>query len=418
MYILYVDNYRGFKNSIIPLYDVNFFVGENSTGKTSILSLLTLVSNNSFWFTSDFNTDDIQLGSYQNISSKSDFTIGFYTHNPDQESKENFLQSFIFRYVNDDGISALKESLFFVNNTIHFALFDYNTIKYSIIDNIKLNNADAFKNFEQILDYWKKRDYTDNKGTSASISASRFTPRFAYKTTTNNSPAPTPLLPIILNWNGPIRTKPKNLYIGFKIPTGSEGEHIPYYLKYIIENRNNNEEFLKNINNFGKESGLFDEIGIKKYGKLKYDPFEINIKFHKKPYNILYVGYGVSQILPILVGILGEGEGEYYAIQQPEVHLHPKAQSAFGDLIYYLSSKEDKKFLIETHSDFIIDRFRLALKKSDIKNIKAQVLYFTREQNLNKVYPIEILQNGKYSKNQPKKFKEFFIKETMEMLDI
>ena len=69
MLILYVDNFRGFSDCYIPILDVNFLVGENSTGKTSILSVLCLLSRTSFWFRPDFNTEEVQLGTFkENVS--------------------------------------------------------------------------------------------------------------------------------------------------------------------------------------------------------------------------------------------------------------------------------------------------------------------------------------------------------------
>ena len=46
---VYMDNYRGFSNAAIPLRQVNFLVGENSTGKTSFLELLDVLSYGPFW---------------------------------------------------------------------------------------------------------------------------------------------------------------------------------------------------------------------------------------------------------------------------------------------------------------------------------------------------------------------------------
>ena len=43
MKTLYLDNYKGFVKTFIPCLDVNFFVGENSTGKTAILNLLNII---------------------------------------------------------------------------------------------------------------------------------------------------------------------------------------------------------------------------------------------------------------------------------------------------------------------------------------------------------------------------------------
>ena len=87
MITLYMDNFRGFKDTYLPLKDVNFFVGENSTGKTSVMALLSILSTPRFWETFDFKTDFIDLGYFSEISAHSEeFTIGFYTDFENDES--------------------------------------------------------------------------------------------------------------------------------------------------------------------------------------------------------------------------------------------------------------------------------------------------------------------------------------------
>ena len=59
MKILFVENFKGFKKEYLEFKDFNFFVGENSTGKTSLLSLINLVSRPNFWLSPDFNDGEI-----------------------------------------------------------------------------------------------------------------------------------------------------------------------------------------------------------------------------------------------------------------------------------------------------------------------------------------------------------------------
>lgn len=130
------------------------------------------------------------------------------------------------------------------------------------------------------------------------------------------------------------------------------------------------------------------------------------------------VGYGVSQSLPIVVDIFARSASYWYAIQQPEVHLHPKAQAALGDLICQMAEEEKKKFFIETHSDYLIDRFRLRYGAAELDNLECQTLFFERHKTGNRVTPIDILPNGDYSDDQPAAFRDFFIKEQMALLGL
>ena len=110
-------------------------------------------------------------------------------------------------------------------------------------------------------------------------------------------------------------------------------------------------------------------------------------------------------------------ENSTLVIQQPEVHLHPKAQAALGEFIYNIHIFEKQNFLIETHSEYLINRFRIISSKNKEKNIDSQVIFFERTDKGNKIHVIEI-HNGQYSENQPASFSDFFIKEELKLLEI
>ena len=107
-------------------------------------------------------------------------------------------------------------------------------------------------------------------------------------------------------------------------------------------------------------------------------------------------------------------------MQQPEVHLHPKAQSAFGKILYLFAEKNEKKFFVETHSDYIIDRFRYSLKKRKPtdKLITSQVLFFEKKEDKNIIHHIDIKNDGTYGEKQPNTFRDFFIKEELMKYEI
>src|SRR6266436_9344091 len=109
-----------------------------------------------------------------------------------------------------------------------------------------------------------------------------------------------------------------------------------------------------------------------------------------KALNLSTVGYGVSQSLPVLTEVFLRPHGSWFAIQQPEVHLHPKAQAALGDVFFEMATVEHKRFLVETHSDFAIDRFRMNYRKADSKKPNSQILFFERRDKRSVVTPLTI----------------------------
>ena len=78
------------------------------------------------------------------------------------------------------------------------------------------------------------------------------------------------------------------------------------------------------------------------------------------------VGYGISQVLPILVRVLTTRNAKFL-LQQPEVHLHPKGQAELTSLLVEISKRNRNSFVIETHSDYMIDRVRIEIMKGNIK---------------------------------------------------
>lgn len=90
---------------------------------------------------------------------------------------------------------------------------------------------------------------------------------------------------------------------------------------------------------------------------------------------ITHVGFGISQVLPIVVAGLRMNEGEILILEQPEIHLHPKIQSLLFDFLYGLTRK-GVKIIVETHSDHFINRMRLRVAE-DLTNTMAEKMNLT-----------------------------------------
>ena len=450
---LYLNNFRGFTNTYLPFKKVNFFVGENSTGKTSILSLVDLLSDFNFWFYQIFSTKNTQFVSFEEIVSKDSenrkyFQIGLssddfltQTKVTDHFYNEDY-KAVLMTFRNDDGIPKIQKFNYVTNAfEIHCYINEDGNILY------KANKTNLSKDIKLkpniFIDKWVSESiYPDSDYNTIKEPKSIPFPFSGianlrgiieielskeYKEIKQLGGLQIPTLFPGIRWMGPIRAKPQRTYDSYNVDYSSEGSHIPYLLSSIVRNKNNSKSIkvMKLLLKFGKESGLFDSIEIKPFGDSKFSPFELDVVLNQKAVKLINVGYGVSQILPILTEILYSDNGSWFAIQQPEIHLHPKAQAFLGELIFTQSIDEDKRFIIETHSDHIIDRFRIASRNyrlsNNLKNdstIKAdsQVIFFERDSKGNKLYSISILPDGNYSKEQPESFRDFFLKEELNLL--
>jgi predicted ATPase len=92
--------------------------------------------------------------------------------------------------------------------------------------------------------------------------------------------------------------------------------------------------------------------------------------------NIADVGFGVSQILPILVEGLRMPRNGTLLLEQPEIHLHPNLQMQMAD--YFISlALSKKRLIIETHSDHIINRLVRRIVEDTKLNLKDLIgIYF------------------------------------------
>ncbi|MCC3735866.1 DUF3696 domain-containing protein [Rouxiella badensis] len=124
--------------------------------------------------------------------------------------------------------------------------------------------------------------------------------------------------------------------------------------------------------------GILSEIEVGDKGELGYNLQVRNVN-DKKLQGLSHVGVGVSQVLPIIVMLLLSEKNDILIFEQPELHLHPKIQSRLCDLFIACSITE-RQCIIETHSEYIINRLRLRIaQSSDLKIINANSLYFVNK---------------------------------------
>lgn len=120
------------------------------------------------------------------------------------------------------------------------------------------------------------------------------------------------------------------------------------------------------------------------------------------------VGFGVSQVLPILVLCYTAKEGSIIILEQPEIHLHPAAQSALAGELVRFAAERNLQFIIESHSEAFLRRFRLLLAKQTFEeNFTPEdlKLYFCEQDEFGKGQ-LDLLELDEYGqlKNWPEDF--------------
>ena len=215
----------------------------------------------------------------------------------------------------------------------------------------------------------------------------------------------------------PIRTRPQTTYEPLKEIPRPEGSHVPMILaRTSLADPRAWSRLRRSLDDFGRSSGLFSDVGIRRLGRKASDPFQVRVKISGPAFNLAHVGYGVSQVLPIIVDSLREKEGTTFLIQQPEVHLHPRAQAELASFLAVLAKQQNKRFLIETHSDHIVDRIRMDVRdQDDLTQDDVSILYFEREDGGVQVHSLELDPFGNILE-QPGGYRRFFLEEERQLL--
>ena len=222
----------------------------------------------------------------------------------------------------------------------------------------------------------------------------------------------------------PIRSRPGRTYDATRVFDDPEGNDVPMHLMLIQATQKKRWEGLQHeLIQFGKRSGMFQNIEVKNLAA-PGGPFQLRIKVRGPNANIIDVGYGVSQILPILVHILDPPisrrsiypeENSTLLLQQPEVHLHPKAQAERSSLMVTLANQGNRSFIVETHSDYMIDRARVEIRKGNIGHEDVSLIYLEPREPVVKVHNITFDKAGNMI-GVPAHYREFFLHETDELM--
>ena len=156
------------------------------------------------------------------------------------------------------------------------------------------------------------------------------------------------------------------------------------------------------------------------------DPFQLQVKVRSGSHaNIVDVGYGIGQSLPFLVDVMAADQslrrqraaGRTFLLQQPEVHLHPRGQAQLASFFVEGYKKHGNRFLIETHSDYIVDRVRILVRQGALKADDVSILYFEPSVNSVDIHNVSVDDDGNLQ-DVPPGYRDFFLKETDRLLGL
>ncbi len=427
-----VKNFRCFREEqTVRMAPLTLLVGENSTGKTSFLALLRALWDVAFReVVPDFREPPYDLGSFEDIAHSggasngegaNSFEAGFeYSRLVDAEEEQGSKKvSFQTTFKERQGVpypvvrgivgeGAWATAFSHDDETVTVRMGTHEIERESSVRRF-VRDDEALTTLNQFLLLFDFDDDHPEQDAVVSEAISELDDLFdlMYHGRLRRYPFA----------GAPVRSYPRRTYDPIRPTPDPEGEYIPTYLANMSRRNTGEWKTLKsNLEKFGRQSGLFDEIGINSFGDTLGAPFQLHIgKWGKKSRggsrNLIDVGYGVSQALPLITELFSPEPAPLFLLQQPEVHLHPSAQAALGTLFCSIAGPE-RQLVVETHSDYIIDRVLMDIrdKKTSLGPDGVSILYFEPNDLDVTIYSLKIDDRGTII-GPPDSYRQFLMDE-------
>ena len=395
---LTLRDFRCFRErQTVPLAPLTLLVGENSTGKTSFLAAVQAVWDAVHGSGApDFRRDPFDLGAFPEIvhgrggrTDRADsFSIGFKAREPGGP-----LVDFEVTFESRDAAPA-PVTIAWRHGKV--------TVEYLLTDD------HSRVEFQSSGKSWPFPAPEDHDALST-----------LWKLFTRGVPPEVPPFA-----SAPVHPPPRRTYDPTKLSTDPWGADVPSrFASLQFQDKAGWAALKAKLDAFGHESGLFDDFSVKQLTRIEGGPFQLQVrklgrKGRKGPKrNLVDVGFGISQVLPVLAALFRADGPSMFLLQQPELHLHPSAQAALGSLFCETASS-GRQLVIETHSDYILDRILLDVRdrRTDLKADDVSILYFERGDRDVSIHSIRIDDEGNVL-DTPEGYRRFFKDELNRVID-
>ena len=146
-------------------------------------------------------------------------------------------------------------------------------------------------------------------------------------------------------------------------------------------------------------------IKVQSVGERARDLFEVRLIDRRRgnavDVALSDVGFGISQILPLIVQGLA-GNRQIITIEQPEVHIHPRLQADLGDLLAAtVTEPRNHRYIIETHSEHLVLRMQRLIREGQLTPKDVSILYVSRGSNGSRVERLHLDDDGDFIDDWP-----------------
>jgi len=448
---LQIKNFKGFqREQSIAFEKLTILTGENSSGKSSVIhAILGLIQSGEYPYKFSPNGKYINMGDFKEISNKhkaNEITLGltFYHKNLKKElrfktiwknSKANYLPTLKFL---EFGAEFFLLSVRNIKNK-YFLDFSYDPLKdpeYSP-EKEKLQKEDLLRSFVSVRgkssnkkqfekEFLKEKRYISTMYKKANIKnieikdIDNLYEEVRSKMNMNLHYTIDGIMDRIpgeydknINAISSFRLHPERTYLVQSKDELKIGKFGEGYLDQIILWEKIKHPKFKELNSIMKrlrlthsisahhmEGGRFEVLVTPKQGGIKS--------------SLIDVGFGISQFLPIIIADLQLKNDSTLFVAEPEIHLHPSVQAEFGDYLVEQIDKKGKNYIIETHSEYFLNRIRLAIVNGTLKEKDLAVYYFDNDGNDIITYKLKFGKKGEIEGAPDNFFKTYM----MDVMDI
>ena len=377
-----LSNFKCWKELDIELAPITLLFGTNSSGKTAILQSLLMLKQTARGFDpgqhinfGGGDRDYVELGSYRDV---------VYSH--------------------DEGSRFGVRLAWDTSHTIHFPGTElevrernFETIKYEVawglddiiyIDRLRYE-AESVESTNQCVDL--RRDVNHQYRLTSSIASlieepqAVSAPQSCYilpRDSDRSSTADSHILNVNLAWQfertveglhyiGPLRIRPQRFYLD----TGGKPENIApdgaNAMDALIASERGDSLLLTLLRDMFKAMDLVEDFNV--------IPIDRNRRLYAAivtqagiESSLADVGFGVSQVLPVITMLLSAPPKSIILLEQPELHLHPNAQAALADLLLEVAEKRNLQLIVESHSEHIVRRLQRRIAEADSEFAKPE----------------------------------------------
>ncbi|GAB4090293.1 AAA family ATPase [Hydrogenophaga soli] len=204
---------------------------------------------------------------------------------------------------------------------------------------------------------------------------------------------------------GPLRRKPERDYPWNKTKPGDVGidgrSAIDALLASALLKGEDQNHIVNGVSEWLKRMKVADSLEVRQQGRS--NRYELIIHRDGVACNLRDVGIGVSQVLPVLVVAHFAPAGSTIILEEPEIHLHPLAQSVLAEMFVSVSRQRKVQFIVETHSEHLFRRMQTLMAKQKVNPDGVGMYFVERSRQAAKLRALELDEYGRV-KNWPPEF--------------